>query len=122
MIFKVILEIENDIFHGDENYLDDCSDPAVGFFKICYEIDDKSLSEAITILYYFSFTSLSTVGLGDYNPKSNIERIYIAISLLLGVAIFSIIMNNFNEILAHLQTFDEDLDQEDQLSLFFSVL
>jgi hypothetical protein len=43
-------------------------------------------------LVYFTFTTLSTVGFGDFNPKSNVERLIVAFGMLLGVAIFSIIM------------------------------
>ena len=48
---------------------------------------------------YFAFTSLSTVGFGDIRPYSDAERIFCAIILLIGVAIFSIIMGNFSDIL-----------------------
>tara|TARA_B110001450_G_C17380459_1_gene383465 strand:- start:452 stop:586 length:135 start_codon:yes stop_codon:yes gene_type:complete len=41
---------------------------------------------------YFTFTSLSTVGFGDLNPRSNSERILTAVILLFGVAIFSYIL------------------------------
>jgi hypothetical protein len=43
-------------------------------------------------LYYFAFTSLATVGFGDYVPKSDFERIIISFVLLSGVACFSFIM------------------------------
>jgi len=46
----------------------------------------------MVILMYFSFTSLTTVGFGDYNPRSNVERLFISFGLLFGVAIFSYIM------------------------------
>jgi len=48
---------------------------------------------------YFSFTSLSTVGFGDFNPKSEGERLMCAFILLFGVAIFSVVMSNFSDIL-----------------------
>ena len=51
------------------------------------------------IITYFAFTSLSTVGFGDFNPRSDYERVLIAIILLFGVAIFSYVMGNFLEIL-----------------------
>jgi len=54
--------------------------------------------QAIVGMYY-SFTSLTTVGFGDYNPRSEFERIFCAMILLFGVAIFSYIMGNFIEIL-----------------------
>lgn len=44
-------------------------------------------------LIYFSFTSLTTVGFGDFNPRSDFERLFIAFGLLFGVAIFSYIMS-----------------------------
>ena len=47
---------------------------------------------------YFSFTSLSTVGLGDMHPRNDYERILTALVLLFGVAIFSFVMGNFIEI------------------------
>ena len=47
---------------------------------------------------YFSLTTLSTIGFGDFNPKSNIERFIIAFVLLFGVMVFSLIMGAFMEI------------------------
>lgn len=49
---------------------------------------------------YFSFTSLSTVGFGDLHPLNSYERALTAVVLLLGVAVFSIVMGNFIEISA----------------------
>lgn len=51
------------------------------------------------ILMYFSFTSLTTIGFGDFNPRSDYERLYISFGLLFGVAIFSYIMGQFIEII-----------------------
>jgi hypothetical protein len=51
------------------------------------------------ILQYYSFTSLSTVGFGDFNPRSDIERLVVAFILLFGVAVFSYMMGIFIEIL-----------------------
>ena len=48
---------------------------------------------------YFAFTTLSTVGFGDYAPRSNLERLVFTAVLLGGVAIFSYIMGVFIEIL-----------------------
>ena len=56
---------------------------------------DKSPNEITIIVTYYMFTSLSTVGFGDYHPRSDFERIFIAMVLLFGVAIFSYIMGNF---------------------------
>ena len=43
---------------------------------------DKSPNEITIIVTYYMFTSLSTVGFGDYNPRSDFERVFIAFVLL----------------------------------------
>jgi len=41
---------------------------------------------------YFALTMLATVGIGDYFPLSNIEKIITVFSMLSGVAFFSYVM------------------------------
>ena len=53
-------------------------------------------------LMYFAFTTLSTVGFGDFYPQSDSERLFACVILVFGVAIFSYIMGNFIEILTEL--------------------
>jgi len=55
--------------------------------------------ENLTIVVYFVFTTLTTVGLGDFNPKSEIERGVMTFVLLIGVACFSFVMSQFIDIL-----------------------
>jgi len=45
------------------------------------------------VAMYYSFTSLSTVGFGDYHPRSDFERIVCAIILCIGVGLFSSIIS-----------------------------
>ena len=78
--------------------------------------------ENTIIVTYFAFTSLSTVGFGDYNPRSNIERLVCAFILLFGVAIFSYIMGNFISILDQYQKFNEELEDGDNLNKFFGTM
>jgi len=51
------------------------------------------------LLIYFTFTSLTTVGLGDITPKSNIERVIIAFALLYGVTIFSYFLGDLGNMI-----------------------
>jgi hypothetical protein len=74
------------------------------------------------IAVYFAFTSLSTVGFGDYAPRGNIERFVGAFILLFGVSIFSYIMGNFIDILKEFTAFHEPLDRGDELSKFFGTV
>ena len=57
-----------------------------------WSLVDESRGRRVLIALYFAFTTLSTTGLGDYYPVSDIERLVGAFLLLIGVAIFSYIM------------------------------
>lgn len=80
-----------------------------GFFLAYYGIEDydfrnglkelRILDNQSIIVMYWAFTTLSTVGFGDYNPRSDGERLMCAFFMLFGVAIFSYIMGIFIEIL-----------------------
>jgi hypothetical protein len=67
---------------------------------------------------YFSFTTFSTVGFGDYHPKSDFERIICTFALLFGVAIFSYVMGNFTDMLNKIKRFNMDqmVQTEQELS------
>ena len=44
-------------------------------FMIEYGLMENSREQNIILSTYFAFTSLSTVGFGDYAPRGNIERV-----------------------------------------------
>jgi hypothetical protein len=71
------------------------------------------------IAMYYSFTSLSTVGFGDYNPRSNAERLLTAFILLGGVSVFSYIMGIFVDILNSFKEMNAEFDLGDELTNFF---
>lgn len=71
---------------------------------------------------YFAFTTLSTVGLGDYYPVSNIERLVGSFFLLLGVAIFSYMMGELVVMIVKIQNLDQEIAEEDDLDKFFSLM
>lgn len=72
--------------------------------------------------YYFTLTSFSTVGFGDYAPVSNFERPLGAVFLLLGVNIFSFYMNVYGEILEDFGKLDVDFDDSDELNKFWVTI
>ena len=74
-------------------------DPDEMTFYNQYSMREKTNFTQLTIVVYFAFTTLSTVGFGDYHPKGEIERIITTFILLCGVACFSYIMGQFIEIL-----------------------
>lgn len=73
-------------------------------------------------MFYYAFTSLSTVGFGDYYPVNSYERIVIAFMLLFGVIIFSYIMGIFIGILEKFKQANAQLEDEEELSRFFVLI
>jgi uncharacterized membrane protein len=65
---------------------------------------------------------LSTVGFGDYTPRSNVERSVGAFVLLTGVNIFSFLIGNFIGILESYQELDMEFDDGDTLAKFFGMM
>ena len=59
---------------------------------------------------YYATTTLSTVGLGDYHPKSSYDRVLTSIIMMTGVSCFSYIMEKFFEILDALQRFNKPIE------------
>ena len=108
--FKLMLMIANAsyfvgifwIFFFDYNeYVATWNDfPLDDHFRYFYSINgNKDNLEQIIIYSYYSFTTLTTVGFGDYAPRSDGERVMGSIVLLFGVVVFSYIMGSFIEIL-----------------------
>lgn len=64
-----------------------------------YDIGSLSPLHDVIIGMYFAFTTLSTVGLGDFVPRSNSERFICSLVLLIGVGVFSVFLGNLSEIL-----------------------
>ena len=94
----------------------------IEYFMTHFKIPERPHYEQAIVGMYYSFTSLTTVGFGDFNPRSEFERIFCSAILLFGVAIFSYIMGNFIEILEQIQQLNEDLDDGDNLTRFFGLL
>ena len=91
-------------------------------FTVFFQLYERSAYDRLVTVTYYAFTSLSTVGFGDYYPVSDFERLVGAFILLFGVALFSIIMGSFTEILDEFQQFHADIDNGDQLVTFFLLL
>ena len=48
------------------------------FFIDYNDLDSQTQSYTTIVAFYFAITSLSTVGFGDYNPRSDFERIFVS--------------------------------------------
>jgi hypothetical protein len=74
------------------------------------------------VVTYWAFTTLSTVGFGDFYPRSNAERLLCAFILLFGVTIFSYIMGNYILILNSLKSLQDDFDDGEKLSKWLGLI
>ena len=72
-------------------------------------LEESPVRQSI-IMFYFSFTSLTTVGFGDFHPLNDIERLFCAFFLVFGVSIFSYIMGVFIEMLDRFKKYNDDYD------------
>lgn len=52
-------------------------------------------AERSTSVLYFIFTTLTTIGFGDFYPISNLERVLMVFVFMIGVAVFALVMGNF---------------------------
>ena len=105
--------------HRDEFEMEQTHDEEiVPNFIHNYEIYEKTKWKQFIIAMYYSFTSLSTVGFGDFHPQDNSERIFCIFILLFGVAIFSVIMQKFIEMIDNYKVINADLDEGDELAKF----
>jgi len=91
----------------------------MNYFKEFNEGTDRWI-----VALYYSFTSLSTIGLGDFNPRSDLERLVCSFLLLFGVAVFSYIIGTLIEIIDTFNNFNKEPGDAEALELnkFLSVL
>ena len=92
------------------------------YFAHLYKLSEKPIEDQAIIGFYFAFTTLSTVGFGDFTPWSDGERLCGSMMLLLGVAIFSYYMTLFISMLEKIKEFQSDVDDGDQLAKFFGLI
>lgn len=122
IIYYIYCDIANDFY-----LVGDTSKPHENFignyFNQAYEGQSAwSNKERALGILYFLFTTLSTVGFGDFHPINEVEAAFTAGVLLAGVSIFSFVMGSFIEISDAALSMNDDFDDGDELSRFFGLL
>lgn len=72
-------------------------------------------------MWYYAITTLSTIGFGDFSPKSVDEKLIGSFILLFGVVVFSIIMSKLIDILVSFKAIDQQGQHKD-LSKWIAML
>ena len=81
----------------------------------------KGISRLI-VCCYFALTTLATVGYGDIVPKNNFEKVFGILLMIFGIAFFSYIMSNFNDILINYDKKMGIVDQGSDLQVWLTSL
>ena len=82
------------------------------FFVTDYYGNPPTNFSSLVKVWYFSITTLTTIGYGDFRPISVYEKIATAILLLFAVAIFSYIMGTFIDILKDFRNLEKFNDHK----------
>ena len=102
----IMCEMHEDLWL-DVSYRDmadgDLEEFSASYFIPAYGLQDNTPARNVIVLFYFAFTTLSTVGFGDFHPKGNLERLVCSFVFLFGVSLFSYVMGYFIEVLQSLQ-------------------
>lgn len=101
LVFYIFADLilENEFIRHDEEMHDHEEEPLPDTFITTNGLFEFTPVERCLRVFYFMFTTLSTVGFGDFHPRADAERIFVVFILLLGVAVFSYFMGNFVEII-----------------------
>ena len=92
-------------------------------FISSYGFNSEEFDATIEItLSYFLFTTLSTVGLGDYHPTTSAERVMGSVIFLFGVLTTSYVNENLLRMIKQIRQLDNDYEESDKLSVFLSVM
>jgi hypothetical protein len=80
-----------------------------------FELEEKSSYELIITFWYFSFTTITTVGLGDYYPVSNFDRLFFSFYILGAVLVFSVVLSNLDRVLRTQVSLAQDVTDDEGL-------
>jgi len=84
-------------------------------------LDEKGF-RLVLITTYFSMTTLSTIGFGDFYPVSDSERIVGSFLLFFGVMLFSVFMGLLLEMIEKINSLDFNEDKIEELDKFLGYI
>ena len=91
-------------------------------FNNTYKLYEMEIFDRMVICVYFVLTTLSTVGYGEMHPESNTEKIFGIALMILGIAFFSYIMGNFNDVIVNYDKKMGIVDRRTDLQVWMTSL
>ena len=91
-------------------------------FILAFELDKKSDREKAIVVTYWALTTLSRVGIGDYYPKNNHERLFCSAILLMSTIIFSLILSHWVQIISRNSRSNINFQDGENLTKFLFLL
>ena len=76
----------------------------------------------ILVMFYFCFTTLTTVGLGDFHPRGDAERLLVIPFMFFGVISLTVITEGFQSIVGRLNSISEGFEEYGSLQQFLQML
>ena len=73
-------------------------------------------------MVYYTFTTLSSVGFGDYSPQNTVERVQITFLFLFVLTGFALILGTMQDLLQSQEEILADSGSPADLQMFFGVL
>jgi hypothetical protein len=87
-----------------------------------YELKMMSDLEILTRMIYFVITTLTTIGFGDFNPKSMLERLAVIFILVLGVCCFSFMMGQLISVVVDYRKLTTENEDAKELSRWLGIV
>jgi hypothetical protein len=64
------------------------------------------------LAFYFSVTSMTTVGYGDMSGSNSIERIFCIVLMVIGVVVFTFISGSLSSVLSNFDSTNASLQEQ----------
>ena len=91
-------------------------------FIDAYGLANKHAASNGLAVTYFAFTTLSSVGFGDFYPRNSLERLCMIVIFLYSLTVFSAILGYMQDLLAAQDRLDGETGDPELLQRFFGVL
>ena len=91
-------------------------------FNTKFDLNSQSDKHKAIVIFYWALTTISRVGLGDFYPTNNGERLLCCLILLLSVMAFSYIISFWISIIHYLSQLSGNLENRENLNKFMFLL